>query len=353
MCAVKRKKQCRSSFPVKLNRQLETAGQAAEKLGVDAYLVGGAVRDLLLGRKNLDWDIVVEGDPAPLVRTLGRQWHARISSHERFGTYVLTLPDGRHIDIATARKESYPRPGVLPLVTFSDLEHDLFRRDFAINALALALNGVRHGKVIDCYGGMIDLKKKVLRVLHAKSFRDDPTRIFRLARFAGRGFSIDPVTEQRAVQGKKYLRFLSDERIREELLAILDEKDPFPALHYLDTWGIAPLVLPGVNPGIAGKRLARLPRGSRRLYSLLKDLPDRDFETLLRKLQLPRAMKREIDGLRRPKKPAPALNGNDLIGMGYRPGPLFREILDELSRRRFKTRRQACRYVFDKFPQKI
>jgi len=336
-----------------LNRRLIEIGAVAEKCSLNAYLVGGAVRDLLSGQTSLDWDIVVEGNPKPLVEALTRKWGAKMISHHRFGTFVLELPNGCHIDFATAREERYPRPGALPEVSSSDLKHDLFRRDFAVNALALALTGDSRGKVIDCYGGLSDLKRHVLRILHENSFRDDPTRLFRLARFAGRGFGIDRQTERRAIYGKRYVRYLSDERVREEILAILAEKNPYPALRLLARWGVLKNVLPGVRLGRQAMVLKQIGSVEGRLHFLLKGLSPASLDKVLGKLKLPRKLKKEVKALLRPVKATVVLSGKDLIGMGYHPGPLFKEILQELARHGRMSRREARRFVFDKFPQKI
>lgn len=328
-------------------------GALAEEYRLNAFLVGGAVRDLLLGHAHLDWDIVIEGDPAPVVHGLARRWDGKTRCHRRFGTYVLELPGGHHIDFATARTECYPRPGILPVVSPGNLDQDLFRRDFTINALALALNGDCRDRIIDCYGGLTDLKRRMLRVLHTKSFRDDPTRLFRLARFAGRGFGIARSTGQLAVRGVPYLRYLSDERIREEILAILAEKDPYPALCHLERWGVLNEVLPGVRLGREARRIGVVDTVGRRLHVMLQDLSPASRERVIEKLKLPRLLKKEVREHAASPRPAPILSGHDLILMGYRPGPLFRKILDDLARRVFSTREEACRFVFDKYHKKI
>jgi tRNA nucleotidyltransferase/poly(A) polymerase len=308
------------------------------------------VRDLLLKRQNLDRDIVVEGDPGGLVRFLEKRWKGKVCAHDRFGTYVLHLPDGEHIDIATARTETYPGPAVLPVVCPGKLENDLFRRDFTMNALALPLSGSCAGRIIDLHGGLEDLGRGLLRTLHAKSFRDDPTRILRLARFAGRGFKIDRETARRIAKDRKHIRLLSDERVREELLAILAEKDPLPSLQFLQRWGVLKTAFPGIAPvkGIAAFRT--IPE---RLNFLLKGLPEKKFSAFMEKMKFPRELSREVEALRYPPKPKAIIDGNDLIKMGYAPGPLFKKILDEVALRRFTSRKAARSYVFDKFPEKI
>lgn len=335
-----------------LNRKLKEIGFWGDKLSLPVYLVGGAVRDMLVGRKKLDWDIVTEGDPVKLVKLLSEKWNAKIISHRRFGTYVLILPDGRHIDFATARKETYPSPGALPEVSFSNLIEDLYRRDFTVNAIALPLNAENRGEIIDYYGGTKDLSIKRLRVLHGRSFIDDPTRILRLARFAGRGFKIEKKTERLALAGREYLRHISDERIREEILAILSEKNPLSALNFLEKWDIMSLILPAVKIKHDDRKLSRLKSIEDRLAHLFSNLSEKEFRKILNKLKLIRKLKTYLEKTRNPFATKPILIGRDLIKMGYTPGPVFNKILNALSTSNVKTRRQAVRFVFDKFPQK-
>lgn len=308
------------------------------------------MRDLLLGARGYDWDIVVEGDPAPLVKHLAAAWRADITAHPAFGTWVLALTGGRHVDIAAARTETYPFSGSLPKVTFSTIENDLFRRDFTINALALPLRP--GGPVIDLHGGLRDLERKTLRVLHPASFRDDPTRIFRLARFAGRGFSVSAATSALVAKDKRYIRRISAERVREELLAILAEPDPYPALAFLRRWGVWGMVLPGIPFSYSLKGLAEVKGISRRLHALLRDLAPRRRAAAMAGLTLSRALKREVELLSAPPRARAALTGLDLIGMGFTPGPLFKKIFEALARRPGISRREAARFVFDNFPRK-
>ncbi|HYZ82187.1 MAG TPA: hypothetical protein VE571_13005, partial [Solirubrobacteraceae bacterium] len=156
----------------------------------DVYLVGGAVRDLLLDADPLDLDLVVDGELEPVVQRLGTP--ARV--HDRFETRTLRL-DGTTFDLARARRERYEHPGALPTVGPAGIEEDLLRRDFTVNALALGLSGARRGRLLEVPHGWADLEGRRLRVLHDASFIDDPTRLLRLTRYAGRlGFSIEEHT---------------------------------------------------------------------------------------------------------------------------------------------------------------
>lgn len=150
------------------------------------YAVGGYVRDLLLGRRNVDIDLVVEGDAIATARRLAHSLNAVVTPHPRFGTAHLTLPGGRTLDLATARSERYPHSAALPEVQPAPLLADLRRRDFSINAMAARIERYRFGPLIDPLGGLRDLERGRIRVLHEQSFIDDPTRLFRTARFEGR-----------------------------------------------------------------------------------------------------------------------------------------------------------------------
>jgi tRNA nucleotidyltransferase (CCA-adding enzyme) len=202
--------------------------------GDPVYLVGGAVRDLLLGRGRADIDLVVVGDAA----ALAARWGAEVVSHERFATAKVRL-DGHELDIASARSESYPHPGALPVVEPSArLEEDLGRRDFTINAMAISLNG--EGRLVDPYGGQADLARKRLRILHPRSFEDDPTRAIRAARYAARfGFELEPETE--ALLRRTDLGTVSADRRDAELARLAAEPQAPRGFGLLGEWGLAEL----------------------------------------------------------------------------------------------------------------
>lgn len=199
------------------------------------FLVGGAVRDLLLGLEPAELDVVVEGDAISMARELG----GLVLAHDRFGTCKVRL-DGHNYDIATARTETYERPGALPDVTPAPLDEDLKRRDFTVNAIAMALGGERRGTLRELTGALQDLDAGVLRVIHDGSFIDDPTRLFRLARYAGRlSFTVEPHTRElaQAAIGSGALETVSGARIGTELRLLARERDPlgaFAALGRLD-----------------------------------------------------------------------------------------------------------------------
>lgn len=201
--------------------------------GDPVYLVGGAVRDLLLGRGRADVDLVVEGDAAVLASELG----ADVISHERFGTAKVRI-DGHEVDIATARSEGYAHPGALPDVEPATLAEDLGRRDFTINAMAIPLRG--EPRLIDPHGGQADLAGRRLRVLHPRSFEDDPTRAIRAARYAARfGFELEPETGE-LLRGTDLGTVTADRREAELLRLAAEAKAP-RALALLAEWGLVEL----------------------------------------------------------------------------------------------------------------
>lgn len=211
------------------------------------YVVGGAVRDLLLGRGRADLDLVVEGDAFALAARLG----AEPVEHERFGTAKVEL--GEHeVDIAAARRETYPEPGALPEVAPAALDEDLRRRDFSVNAMAIPLTG--EPRLIDPYDGRADLEARLLRVLHPGSFGDDPTRALRAARYAARlGFGLEPETERllRAAD----LETISADRRRAELLRLAGEEDAVRGIELLVGWGLVPLRESEIDTGVDGLQL--------------------------------------------------------------------------------------------------
>lgn len=204
----------------------------AQGHGRPIYLVGGAVRDLLVGRERADVDLVVVGDAVAIARALGDP-----VVHERFGTATVTL-DGHPVDLATARAESYERPGALPSVRPGTLEEDLARRDFTINAMALPLEGPQ--PLVDPHDGAADLAAGSLRALHERSFSDDPTRALRAARYAAR---LDLELEARTAEllARADLATVSAERVEAELRRLAAEPSPATGLRLAAGWGLIEL----------------------------------------------------------------------------------------------------------------
>jgi len=230
------KRQLQEKLPPRLFALVTEAGQLADRLDLPLYVVGGCVRDLLLGIENLDLDLVVEGDGIAFARKLAAERSGRVTTHDRFGTAVIVLPDGLKLDVATARTEYYEYPTALPTVEQSSIKKDLYRRDFTINALAVRLNGRGFGEVFDFYGGQRDLKNRAIRVLHSLSFVEDPTRVFRAVRFETRfGFHLGKDTLALAKAAVKMALFqkLSGHRLLEELKALCSEREPKSGLKRL------------------------------------------------------------------------------------------------------------------------
>jgi tRNA nucleotidyltransferase (CCA-adding enzyme) len=237
-------------LPARIQKMLLAIGELASELEVDAFVVGGFVRDLLLGLKNLDVDVVVERDGVALAEALARREGGEVKRHRSFGTATVILPDGRKVDIATARSESYERPGALPEVEPSSIGDDLKRRDFTFNALAVQINPGRFGRLLDPFGGRRDLDRRIVRVLHALSFTEDPTRIFRAVRFEARlGFHMDRHTEAlaRAAVARGALASISRQRVLKELLLLFAEPNPTGALRRLADLGILDYLWPGLT----------------------------------------------------------------------------------------------------------
>lgn len=226
---------------------LRRCGRVGRELGMEVYAVGGFVRDLLLGVPNYDVDLVVEGNGIAFAEALCDRLGARCAVHDKFGTAVMTLPDGMKLDVATARTEVYTRPAALPVVRGSTLKQDLYRRDFSINAMALRLDPEKFGRLVDFFGAQRDLQAGLVRVLHNLSFVDDPTRIFRAIKFEQRyGFRMDPNTEHllRSAVSQEVLAFVSPERIRDEVVQILSEPRPLPAVVRMDRLRVLRLLHP-------------------------------------------------------------------------------------------------------------
>lgn len=245
--------------------------RAACSLSVDfagVYLVGGFVRDLLLGRPNYDVDIAVEGDGIEFARRLAQKFNGRLRPHHKFKTAVVMLPPGSlgpepawlptretslHVDVATTRTEFYDYPAALPSVEHASVRQDLFRRDFTVNAMAVSLKGEDIGTVLDFFGGARDLQEGIIRVLHNLSFIEDPTRIFRAVRYENRyGFRMDEQTHSlaKACVEMHLVGDLSSARLRDELIALLDESEVDWTLGRLFELGVARQVHPKLATGV-------------------------------------------------------------------------------------------------------
>jgi tRNA nucleotidyltransferase (CCA-adding enzyme) len=240
----------RERLPERLQRLLEEFGRVGDELGYSIYAVGGFVRDLLMRVENFDIDIVVEGDGIRFAESLEKRVSCRVRSHKKFGTAIILFSDGLKVDVATARIEIYDSPAALPTVEKGSIKLDLYRRDFTINTLAIQLNPKAFGEIIDFYGGMKDVKEKVVRALHNLSFVEDPTRIFRAIRFEQRlGFQIAKHTQNLMKSSVKmgFLQRLSGGRVLSELLLILKEDNPIPALKRMKDFDLLRFLHPNLK----------------------------------------------------------------------------------------------------------
>ena len=226
-----------SYFPKELLELLQDTSAEANKLGQRVYLVGGIVRDLLIGYPNFDLDLVTEGDAIELANRIARMSEAKLVIHPRFNTAKIKSGDFA-IDIATARSETYASHGALPTVTPCPIEKDLFRRDFSINAMAISLTPEHYGELLDPYHGKDDLDAHLIRILHPGSFTDDATRILRAIRYEQRlGFNLEHETAQLLKRDISMLNTISGDRIRHELELIFREKYPEYVLKRLGELG--------------------------------------------------------------------------------------------------------------------
>jgi tRNA nucleotidyltransferase (CCA-adding enzyme) len=291
-------------LPAELVDFLRLAGQTAARLEQELFLVGGVVRDLLLERANQDLDLVAEGDAVKLAEELARLKNGKVIAHSRFNTAKIRW-DKWSVDIATARSEGYEQPGALPEVSPSDIRNDLIRRDFSINAMAVYLEPSRFGELIDLYHGREDLEKKVIRVLHEKSFKDDATRLWRAVRYEQRlDFHLEPFTLDLVRRDLDYLETISGDRIRHELELCLEEDQPEKVLIRADELGILAKMSPVLRADRWLARKITRARGMLQPYHppeeiylafLVYRLDRKDLSALASYLKLPRTLARSLE----------------------------------------------------------
>lgn len=376
-------------------RALEAAVSLASEGGSSLFLVGGAVRDLLLGRPNIDLDLVTEQDHHGLAAAIAERLGARPIFHDRFATATIRGPR-LHLDLARARRETYQRPGALPAVVPASLTEDLARRDFTINAVALRLTAPP-GELSDPFQGARDIDEGRIRVLHEKSFQDDATRVLRALRYGSRlSFRLDPVTASILVRDLAYVATISGSRLRRELTLTLQEERCVDACEQAADLGVLAAIHPrlGLGPALAQQWRAALlgPRhGDRDIlgWCVIADCPDvaavralaerlhltARIEAALRdavrlsdlsdKLIAPEtgpadaaelldrylpeavwagavrggeAARVYSSYLERWRKTRPALTGEDLVAAGVAPGPVIGAALRLLRRARLESR---------------
>ncbi len=288
-----------NQLPPELVNFLHLTGEFAHSQGLSIYLVGGIVRDLFLGRTNLDLDLVVEGSAIDLAQRLMQIKPGKVTTHPRFNTAKIQW-DRWSIDLVTARSETYAKPGALPMVKPGSLSDDLFRRDFTINTMAICLRPRDYGRLIDLYRGEDDLKHKLLRVLHDKSFIDDATRIWRGLRYEQRlNFQLEPTTLQLLKRDTPMLDTISGDRMRHELELMLKEESPERTLRRAQELG----VLRWLHPSLRGNGwLAQKLEQARELTSpnpppaglylalLAYSLTEKETEQLISRLRLTKSL---------------------------------------------------------------
>ena len=288
------------------------------------YIVGGSVRDLVLGRRLNDFDLTVEGDAIALARALASNHGGGMTAHKKFGTAKWFLPenlkmDHDTLDLISARSETYKHPAALPAVKLGSLADDLRRRDFTINALAVRLDGSHFGELHDDLNGMDDLQKGMIRVLHPRSFMDDPTRMYRAVRYEGRyGFKIDEDTLALIPEARPFVEKLSAQRIRHELDLILEEPNAVRILKRLDNLDL----LSFIHPALSNFSLSNLAtvksedavlqnRNSRWILWLMR-LNDQEIEFLNERLHFSAELLKILHS-------AALLNANQTAVVGLKP----------------------------------
>jgi len=306
-------------LPADIEKLLMSIGETADSMGVNAYAVGGFVRDLLFGYNNYDIDIVIEGDGITFAENFASTAGARVKSHQKFGTAVIIFPDGFKIDIATARTEYYEYPTALPKVEVSSIKKDLYRRDFTINTLAIKLNRKDFGFLTDFFGGQKDIKEKTIRVLHNLSFIEDPTRIYRAIRFEQRfGLRIARHTQNLIRSTVKIDLFhrLSGKRLFSEILLLLSEDDPAKSIVRLSEFDLLRFIHPSlqwdersvimfesINDAIAWYRLLFLDKkyDAWKVYffGFIDQLTYAETEDTCRRLEIRERLLEEILGVKR------------------------------------------------------
>jgi tRNA nucleotidyltransferase (CCA-adding enzyme) len=320
-------------------RLIQKAGALAAERQLGVYLVGGVVRDILLGWANSDLDLVVEGDAIKLAESLAGEIGGQLVVHRRFGTAKIRTGN-LTIDLAMARAETYARPGALPSVRPGSVQDDLARRDFTINAMALRLDPRKFGRLVDPFDGQQDLKSGLIRILHDRSFIDDATRMLRAVRYEQRfGFRLEGSTEKLLRQNVSMLGTISGDRIRHELEMILREERLERMLKRLGELGL----LAEVHPALKGddwlqKKFARVREvaspPSPALYLVLLtyrfSLPE--CEDFIARMRLPGTVSRVIRDTARLRERMPSLDALDL------PPSAVRGLLQEYS----PTSVQAC-----------
>ena len=250
------KSQIKLALSTERMRLLHLVTDEATERGLPLYIVGGSVRDLVLGRRLNDFDLTVEGDAIALARSLASKHGGRVTAHPKFGTAKWFLPNNLKtdaeahdtLDIVSARSETYKHPGALPSIKLGSIDDDIHRRDFTINALAIRLDGSHFGELRDDLNGMEDVQKGIVRVLHPRSLVDDPTRMYRAVRYEKRHqFKIAEDTLALIREARSFVEKLSAQRIRHELDLILEEPNAVSMLERLDELDLLAPIHPALS----------------------------------------------------------------------------------------------------------
>ena len=237
----------RQFIPKDTLEKLEKLGEVAQELGYRAYIVGGIVRDIVMGRKNLDIDILVEGDARELAKRFAKRYGYKVNIYGEFLTAQVILSEYEKWDFATARTEIYEYAGAYPKVKRATLKEDLYRRDFTINTLAIEITKDNFGNLIDYFNGLKDIKDKVIRILKQLSFIEDPIRILRAVRFAGRfGFKLGKATEKllKLAIDEEILKVASPHRVNQELKYIFNEEKVLEIINLMNKYKILHQLIP-------------------------------------------------------------------------------------------------------------
>ncbi|MFW6105628.1 MAG: CCA tRNA nucleotidyltransferase [Chloroflexota bacterium] len=309
-------RQIEQYLPRQLLELIKNINKQAIEQGKRVYLVGGVVRDLFLGYPNFDLDLVVEGDAVKLAQQVAETSQAKLLAHHHFGTAKLRY-ENFTLDMATARKETYAKPGALPAVTPGTIKDDLIRRDFSINAMAISLTSNDYGELVDPYQGKNDLEHRLIRILHPESFSDDATRILRAVRYEQRlCFELEAQTNELLKRDIHMLDTISGDRIRHELELIFKEKQPEFVINRLGELG----VLQGISPFVKGDgwivrkfnkaRRLKKPTQLLSLYFclLIYSLSETGIEQFLTRLNIPAKLSRAMRDTLRLKEKLPLLD---------------------------------------------
>ncbi|MEZ0323460.1 MAG: DHHA1 domain-containing protein [Hydrogenothermaceae bacterium] len=408
------------NLPESIIKHLREIGELSQKLGFRAFLVGGIVRDIIMGRKNLDIDILIEGDATAVVKEYGKSKSISYFYYPEFLTGYIKTEEGLKIDFTSARKEVYDYPGAYPRVEIASVREDLIRRDFTINTLLIEITGENFGKLIDYFGGLKDIKEKKIRVLHPVSFIEDPIRILRALRFAGRfNFKLENKTEKLLITSisKNILEFAPPGRVKLEFQLTFNEENVFEILKLMDKYKVLSYIF---HIDSLSEFLIRKLQKTQDSINLFKELFNRELDKnflysvvlisdkpleigykILKNYHFEREAKnlekiyRYVETLRSDRQniqtyielskqqpevvaltvilsddeisshiinilkkiAKPIISGKDLIDLGLRPSPLFKEILDDVNnlylQGKFKTKEDCIKYIEETYLSKV